>query len=85
MTLKEIYREAKEAGRDEICRFMRDMRRAGLRMRYYGGRGFYQGPAVSAREIGDVMSETRVKCGWDSLGLGVIVHPRESLPYRQER
>ena len=85
MTLKEIYNEAKESGRDDICRFMRDMRRAKLKIRYYEGRGFYQGPAVSACEISDVMSETRIKCGWDSLGRGVIVHPRESLRYQQTR
>lgn len=79
MTLKAIYRTAKANGQTDICRFMRDMRRAGLKMRPYNGRCWWRGPAVSADSVSDVMSETRVKCQFDSLGLGVIVYPRESL------
>jgi hypothetical protein len=79
MTLNDIYRKAKADGDTDICRFMRDMRRAGLRMRPYNGRCYWHGPAVSADSVADVMSETRVKCQHDSLGLGVIVYPRQSL------
>jgi hypothetical protein len=79
MTLKEIYRTAKANGQAEICRFMRDMKKAGLRMRPYNGRFYWHGPAVSADCVADVMSETRVKCQHDSMGLGVIVYPYESL------
>lgn len=79
MTLKETYQAAKDKGRDEIRRFMRDMRRAGLRMRHYRGRYFWEGPAVSTDSLQEVLSATKVKCQWDSLGLGYIVYPRQSL------
>jgi hypothetical protein len=82
MTLKEIYREAKAEGKTEICRFMRDMHRCGLRMRPYNGRFYWSGPAVSAEDVQEVLSETKVKCQFDQLGLGVIVYPRQSLGVR---
>ena len=79
MTLNEMYREAKSRGKTDICRFMRDMKRAGLRLRTYNGRCFWKGPGVVVRHVSDAMSETRVKCQFDSMGLDVIVYPRQSL------
>jgi hypothetical protein len=79
MKLSEVYRKAKAAGKSDVCRFMRDMRRAGLRLRYYEGRFWWKGPAVVADRVGDVMCETRVKCQWDDMGLGCVVYPRQGL------
>ena len=65
--------------RDHV-QFIRDMHRAGLgdELRVYHGRSYYVGPSVCVEDIADAMSETRVRCGWDNLGLGFIVHPKES-------
>jgi hypothetical protein len=82
MTLNEIYRHARANRQTDVCRFMRDMRRAGLRLRAYNGRSFYRGPAVSIEsdsELQDIIRATRVKLQWDSLGRGSIVYPVESL------
>lgn len=56
-------------------KFVADMEAAGLKVRHYRGRGFWEGPAVSADGIQDVLSNTKIKCQWDQLGLGVIVYP----------
>ena len=79
MKLQEAYDLAKEKGKKDICRFMRDMKRAGFKMRYYEGRYFWKGPAVSCDYASDVLAHTKVKCNWDCLGRGHIVYPRESL------
>lgn len=79
MTLNEVYRKAKAEGKSDLCRFMRDMRRAGLRMRYYQGRFWWKGPAVEVRALQDALSATKVKCQWDGMGLGTVVYPRQSL------
>ena len=79
MKLKEVYALAKSQGKEDICRFMRDMKRAKVKMRYYEGRYFWKGPAASCDYASDVLSHTKVKCQWDSLGRGHIVYPRQSL------
>jgi len=79
MSLKEIYQTAKLNGQTDICRFMRDMKRAGLSMRPYNGRCYWHGPSVVVDDLSDAMSATRVKTQWDRMGLSYIVYPRESL------
>lgn len=56
--------------------FVADMERAGLEVRDYGGRGGYRGPGVDCDDISEVMSQTKVECRWDNMGLGYIVYPR---------
>jgi hypothetical protein len=84
MKLKELYRLAKEQGRQDVCRFMRDMRRAGLKMEFYRGRFFWAGPAVVCHGLQDVLSNTKVPCQHDSMGLDVVVYPRESVSVPRE-
>lgn len=81
MKLRELYTTAKAKHKTALCRFMRDMKRAGLlpNMRYYEGRFFYRGPAVRVDNIQDALSNTKVPCQWDNLGLGYIVYPKERL------
>lgn len=63
-------------------KFVKDMIKAGLEddLRHYNGRWFWTGPAVSCSRYGlqDILSSTKVKCQWDSLGLGYIVYPKSS-------
>jgi hypothetical protein len=81
MTLKECWDEAKRSGREDVWRFMRDMKRAGLKskMRYYEGRSFWTGPAVVVHDLQEALSATKVKCQWDNMGLDFVVYPRQSL------
>jgi hypothetical protein len=79
MTLKEIYQTAKREDKSDVRRFMRDMKRAGLRMRAYNGRWFWHGPAARVDHVSDALQATKVKCQWDNLGKGYIVYPRQSL------
>jgi hypothetical protein len=65
-----------EYERSEYREFARDMRAAGLEVIHYRGRSFYEGPAVSVDDLQDALSNTKVKCRWDQLGLGYIVYPR---------
>lgn len=60
--------------------FIEDMQQAGLEVRPYSGRYFWEGPAVRVDDIADAMSETTVKCQFDSMGLGYIVYPKVSDP-----
>lgn len=79
MTLNELYQEAKAKGRKQICRFMRDMKRAGIRMQVYRGRFWWKGPGVVVKNIHIPLHATKVKCQSDSMGKDVIVYPVESL------
>lgn len=74
-----MYDYAKKNGIDDICKFMRNMKRAGLKMSYYQGRYFWTGPAVKTKDIQSVLSNTKVKCQWDNLGMGYIVYPKTPL------
>jgi hypothetical protein len=56
--------------------FVQDMQDTGLEVEHYNGRNFYEGPAVRCDDLQDVLSNTKVKCQWDSCGLGNIVYPR---------
>lgn len=60
--------------------FLLDMKEAGLldKTSMYRGRGWYMGPATRCDNIQQVLSETRIECKWDNMGLGYIVYPYES-------
>jgi len=56
--------------------FILDMEAANIEPWHYDGRMFYHGPAVTVKDIQDALSNTKVKCQWDSLGLSFVVYPR---------
>lgn len=56
--------------------FKSDCEAAGLEVTAYRGRNFYDGPAVSCKDIQTVIRATLVDCQWDNLGLGWIVYPK---------
>jgi len=58
-----------------LNRFVKDMRNAGLEPYHYEGRWFWKGPAVNVDYAYEAMSETKVPCRTDSMGLGVVVYP----------
>ena len=64
--------------------FCNAMKRAGLKVRHYHGRFFWQGPAVGVSHISEAMSKTRVECQYDQLGLGFIVYPIEKAELKSE-
>ena len=74
-----MYEKAQKNGIPDICRFMRNMKKAGLKIEYYQGRNFWTGPAVRVDDIQDALSNTKVKCQWDNMGLGYIVYPETPL------
>ena len=66
---------------NEDCkRFVEDMEEAGFsdELRHYNGRFYWKGPAVVVSNIQDALSNTKVKCQWDNMGLGFIVYPKAS-------
>lgn len=70
---------------DKHCvQFVKDMEEAGLEVEHYHGRFFWEGPAVRVDSIQDALSETKVKCQWDSMGRGFIVYPVSSDPGKEE-
>jgi hypothetical protein len=63
----------------KLCnQFVKNMKCAGLKTEHYHGRNFWQGPAVRCDNLQDVMSNTKVPCQWDNMGLGYIVYPRQA-------
>jgi hypothetical protein len=79
MKIKEIFTLAKDKCKKDIKQFMKDMRASGLKLQFYQGRNFWNGPAVVCENIQDVLSVTRVRCYYDNLGKSYIVYPRQSL------
>ncbi len=61
--------------RPKYEKFRKDCEGEGLEVRHYRGRFFYEGPAVSTKDIQDVIRATTVRVQWDQLGLGYIVYP----------
>lgn len=57
--------------------FREDMEDAGFDVEDYGGRNYYEGPAVRIEQgdLQNVIRSTSVKLQWDQLGLGLIVYP----------
>lgn len=58
-------------------KFVKDMERAGLKVEHYRGRNFWEGPAARVNDLQDALSETKIRCQWDQMGLGFIVYPRD--------
>jgi hypothetical protein len=79
VTEDEMREAAKAQNKKSILQFMDDMDNAGLEMRYYRGRFYWEGPAVVVENLQDALSETKVRCNWDSIGLDKVVYTRESL------
>ena len=57
-------------------RFVEDMEEAGLEVKNYRGRFYWEGPAVQVDDLQDALRATKVRCQWDNLGLGWIVYPQ---------
>ncbi len=85
MTLEECWDKARKMGYEDVRRFMRDMKRAGLKskMRYYEGRNVWTGPAVVVDDLQDALCHTKVKCQWDNMGMGFVVYPKQSIGIAQ--
>ncbi len=58
-------------------KFRRDCEGNGFEVRHYRGRFFYEGPAVVAHDIQDVVRATTVKVIWDNMGLDYIIYPKD--------
>lgn len=66
---------------DSYDQFRADCEAAGMDVRDYQGRGYYDGPAVATDEDGwptlqDVIRATTVTVRWDNLARDWIVYPR---------
>lgn len=59
----------------DCVRFDEDMVGAGLTVEHYFGRFMYEGPSVTVDNLQDALSETKVRCQWDSMGMGYVVYP----------
>ena len=70
----------------EHVQFDNDMIAAGEsdNLMCYHGSPAYDGPGVSVPNVQDALSATQVRCHWDNLGLGFIVHPCVSEPALSE-
>lgn len=79
MNIEEVIEQARVQGKQDLCRFVEDMRAAGLEVRYYRGRFHWRGPAVVVSDLQDALGATKVPCQWDHMALDKIVYPRESL------
>ena len=66
----------REYANKNYMQFIKDMQAADLIVWHYRGRFYYEGPAVSVNDIQDALSHTKVKCQYDSLGLGFVVYPK---------
>src|SRR5260221_14120907 len=73
--LNDVYASAKEQNKKQLCRFMRDMKRAGHRQRYFEDRVSWSGPPVLTDDVRTVLSETTVPCLSVPQGTRFLVHP----------
>jgi hypothetical protein len=55
--------------------FVSDMEDAGLAPYDYHGRFFWHGPAVDVDDLQEALGATKVRCQWDSMGMGYVVYP----------
>lgn len=62
----------------DCVKFVLDMENEGLEVEHYNGRYFWKGPAVRVDSIQEVLSNTKVLCQWDNMGLGYVVYPKAS-------
>ena len=79
MKLKEVYATAKTQEKKQLCRFMRDMRRAGIKQRFFKGQSSWSGPAVVCSDVEAVLAETKVPCKSYQKGSRYLVHPKQGL------
>ena len=79
MKLNDVYATAKRQDKRQLCRFMRHMKRAGLKQRFFHGRSSWTGPAVVCENVEEVLSETDVPCQSVQKGLRFLVHPKQGL------
>ncbi len=79
MKMSVVYATAKSQEKKQLCRFMRDMKRAGLKQRYFHGHSSWSGPAVVCEDIESVLSETSVPCQSLQRGTRFLVHPKQGL------
>ena len=61
---------------ERYARFTEEMEAAGLEVTHYGGRSFYDGPAVRVDDIQEAIRASSVDVQWDNMGLGYVVYPR---------
>lgn len=64
-------------------RFARDMKDAGLEVRPYRGRFFWEGPAVYVSDVRRALDATSVPCQYDHMGLDWVVYPRAHAAERE--
>ena len=62
----------------DLNQFVKDMIEAGLEPYHYHGRYFWQGPAVNVDNLQEALSNTKVSCQWDNMGLGFVAYPKIS-------
>lgn len=79
MKLNDVYETAKEQDKTQLCRFMRDMKRAGLKQRVYHGNLSWSGPAVVCEDVATVLAETKVPCLSVKKGERFVVYPKQGL------
>jgi hypothetical protein len=79
MKLSEVYATAKTQDKKQLCRFMRDMKRAGLKQRFFRVQSSWSGPAVVCADVEAVLSETKVPCQSHQKGSRFLVHPKQGL------
>jgi hypothetical protein len=79
MKLNEVYEAAKEQDKRQLCRFMQDMRRAGLKQRVYHDNVSWSGPAVVCEDAEAVIAETKVPCLSVKKGQRFVVYPKQGL------
>ena len=68
--------ELKTYEKKHYNKFIKDMKKVGLKPYHYRGRFFWEGPAVNVDNIQDALSNTKVPCQHDGMGLGYVVYPR---------
>ncbi len=75
--------EGYEYDEADHVQFIEDMEEAGLEVRHYRGRYYWEGPAAAVDDLQDALGATRIRCQWDNLGRGWIVYPKAYGGVRQ--
>ena len=79
LKLNDVYESAKEQNKRQLCRFMHDMKRAGLKQRVYHDKASWSGPAVVCEDVATVTSQTNVPCLSAKKGERYVVYPKQGL------
>jgi hypothetical protein len=73
---------------NDHVQFVKDMEEAGLKVRHYRGRWYWEGPAVVVEDLQDALGATKVRCQWDEFGRRAsIVYPKaygEARPIEED-